>query len=238
MKLEKKTIYRVKTKELYNAMMKDAEKQGLNWWCGVKPTENDNCWDTYKENTCVRIDENGKLNFADEDYYNREFNTYSRKEYENTPEVFSCLGGMCVDAPDFTTAYKIFKEHIDRIGALPIQNNVYTIRVEDYNTTVITPDGKMATAKCHPDDEFDIIEGFRVALEKIKEIDRKLTQREKDILNAIIVLDGHSFYINEDHDLIVEFDDENIYVDIEKDDFKWCELFEDYEPKELLEKYA
>ena len=238
MKLNKKTIYHVKTKELYDAMMKDAEKQGLKSWQGYKPTELD-WWDGYKEHTCIRIDEKGELNYCYDEYYKDNYTDHVHEEYKNTPEVFSCLGGLCVDAPDFNTAYKIFKEHIDRMGALPIQNNVYTVRVEDDNTTVITPDGKMATAKCHPDDEFDIVEGFRVALEKIKELDRKLTSSEKKMLDALVVLNCETISVDCDKDLCCDFKSGGVmYLDIADGDFEWLTVDTYYDPKELLEKYA
>jgi hypothetical protein len=239
MKLNKKTIYHVKTKELYDKMMNDAEEQGYYWVNpGDAKTHNTDKWTVYRNETCVKIDSHGVMWYGDVDYYSTDYKNYARVEYKDTPEVYSIFGGLCVDAPDFSTAYDAIKDYIQHRGAIPIRNNVYTIRVEDDTTTVITPEGKMATAKCHPDDDFDVVEGFRVALEKIKESERKLTQREKDILNAIIVLGGHSLCVTDDHDLIVDFDDENIYVDIKKDDFKWLNIYEDYDPKELLEKYA
>ena len=237
MKLNKKTIYHVKTKELYDAMMKDAEKQGLKSWHGYKPTELD-WWDGYKENTCIRIDENGELNYGSAEYYKTNYLDHEHKDYKDTPEVYSIFGGLCVDAPDFSTAYDVIKDYIQNRGAIPIRNDVYTIRVEDDNTTVITPDGKTATAKCHPDDEFDIVEGFRVALEKIKELDRKLTKEEYKILRALEVLGCDTFEIKKEFEL-TGFSD-GIYacdIDIE-DEFSWLNSDETYNTKEILEKYA
>ena len=236
MKLNKKTIYRVKTQELFDKMMEDAEEQGYTTLPSI-------AWHTNQEKTAVRIDMDGVLGFSRIGYYqeNDDYDTYDFAEYKDIPEIypinFGCVG---IDAPDFKTAYEIFSGYMkNRDNLIDMLNEkVYTVRVHGDNTIVITPDGKVATAKCHPDDEFDIVEGFKTAIEKIREMDRKLTNKEKDILNAIVLLGGNSIYINDEHDLIVDFDDESVYVNIDEDDFKWCEEYEDYDVKELLEKYA
>ena len=241
MKLNKKTIYRVKTQELFDKMMKDAKEQYRN----SLPSD---VWNVNREKTAVRIDEDGSLSHSRFGYYyenkDDDFYGYCFTDYKDIPEIYPLnFGGFCVDAPDFKTAYAEFQKHMLNVfgnksnSVIPLRAaDVYTVRVDDKNTTVITPDGKTATAKCHPDDEFDVVEGFRVALEKIKRQDIKLNQKEREILNAIIVLGGTSFYINDEHDLIADFDDESVYVSIEEDDFKWCEEYEDYDVKELLEQ--
>jgi hypothetical protein len=239
MKLNKKTIYHVKTKELYDAIMKDAEKQGLKSWHGCKPNELD-WWDGHKEDTCIRIDEDGELNYGSTEYYKTNYLDHEHKDYKDTPEVYSIFGGLCVDAPDFSTAYDVIKDYIQNRGAIPIRNAVYTIRVEDDATTVITPEGKMATAKCHPDDDFDVVEGFRVALEKIKESERKLTKEEHDILYALKLLNCSTFEVT-DYEQIIGFNNNGNDVEIDttdKDVFSWLKPYKEFNVKELLEKYA
>lgn len=151
------------------------------------------------------------------------------------------FGVVGINAPDYKTAKEIFENYFknreDFINML--NEKVYTVRVEDDNTTVITPDGKMATAKCHPDDAFDIVEGFRVALEKIKELDRKLTSSEKKMLDALVALNCETISVDCDKDLWCDFKFGGaMCFDIAAGDFEW--LIEDkcYNPKELLEKYA
>ena len=242
MKLNKKTIYRVKTQKLYNEMMEDCEKQGFRWIKkGDAKTHFPEKWKCYEGETCVRIDENGVLWYADVECYEKHMDThgYEWVEYKNIPSIYPMgIGAVCIDAPNYEEAYQAFIDYINPlINTLTAKKpNEYTVRVEDEKTTVITPDGKMATAKCHPDDEFDVVEGFRVAMEKIKRQDIKLNQKEREILNAIVVLGGISFYINDEHYLIADFEDESVYVSIEEDDFKWCEEYEDYNVKELLEQ--
>ena len=62
MKLNKKTIYRVKTQELFDKMMEDAEKQGYTYL-------HTDIWTMYKEDTGVRIDEKGNMNYCSMSYY-------------------------------------------------------------------------------------------------------------------------------------------------------------------------
>ena len=241
MKLNKKTIYKVDTKEKFNAMMKDADEQGFYWNKKGDAQTHPDYWTYYTNETCIRINEQGHLSYGDVPLYKHYWTDHDNKDYELTPKARICgvgPGAVCVEAPNYKEAYQAFMNYINPVvdSIMMKKTNTYTIRVDDKNTTVITPDGKTATAKCHPDDEFDVVEGFRVAMEKIKRQDIKLNQKEREILNAIVVLGGTSFYVNDEHELIVDFDDECVYVSIEEDDFKWCEEYEDYNVKELLEQ--
>lgn len=151
------------------------------------------------------------------------------------------FGVVGINAPDYKTAKEIFENYFknreDFINML--NEKVYTVRVEGDNTTVITPEGKMATAKCHPDDDFDIVEGFRVALEKIEEQNRKLTSSEKKMLDALVTLNCETIHRDCDNDFYCAFENgDGLYVDVADDDFKWLIEYKDYDPKELLEKYA
>lgn len=240
MKLNKKTIYRVKTQELFDKMMEDAKKQGYTYLTT-------NIWTGYKENTGVRIDEKGDMHYCSMSYYldakKTDYKDYYYAEYKDVPEIypinFGCVG---IDAPNFEIARRMFTDYMSKLDTSLygiVNPKVYTIRVEDNNTTVITPDGKCATAKCHPDDDFDVVEGFRVAMEKIREMDRKLTDDEKTVLNVLKTLGIETFYIS-DNEVNGITDDEDILatIIIEEDDFKWCEEYENYSVAELLEKYA
>ena len=252
MKLNKKTIYRVRTRELYDKMMKDAEKQGYRWGL-FKPTEQQ-IWDQYKEDTGVRIGDDGILGYCEMKYYEQhkhtEYKEYYFTEYHDIPEIypinFGCVG---VDAPDFETAFSVFKNYLNnREGLIDMLNEkVYTVRVQGDNTTVITPNGKVATAKCHPDDEFDVVEGFRVALEKIKDSERKLTDDERAILNIFLTAGCTTLLVDKylemtgklkDKDICainVRMDSGSIYSE---DVFEWLEDGEEYNIQELMKKYA
>lgn len=54
----------------------------------------------------------------------------------------------------------------------------YRLTIKGNNTLVVSDDdGNSAVAKCHPDDEFDIGAGVRVAMEKLKGSDLKIGDR-------------------------------------------------------------
>lgn len=238
MKLNKKTIYRVRTQELFDKMMEDAKKQGYT-------TLPSTSWYNNKENTAVRIDMDGVLGFSRIGYYheNDDYDTYDFTEYEEVPKIypinFGCVG---IDAPDFKTAYEVFSGYMKTRDELidMINEKVYTVCVQDNKTTVITPDGKVGTAKCHPDDDFDIVEGFKTAIEKIREMDRKLTFEEKKILSALELLNCSTFEVT-DYEQINGYNNNgnDVAIDItDKDVFSWLKPCKEFNIKEILEKYA
>lgn len=56
----------------------------------------------------------------------------------------------------------------------------YRLTIKDSSTLVVSDDdGNSAVAKCHPDDEFDIGAGVRVAMEKLKGPNFKIGDRVK-----------------------------------------------------------
>lgn len=243
MKLEKNTKYLLKTEELYDAFLKDAEEQGYRWLSGDAPTKR-NYYFVNTKRSCIYIDSNGALNNGSEESMASCYPHVKCVEYKNIPEIypinFGCIG---VDAPDFNTAYRMFTDYMTKLDSTNklfkdmLNEKVYTIKVQGDRTTVITPEGKMATAKCHPDDDFDVVEGFRVALEKIEEADRKLTRKEIKILEALELLDVEEFYVT-DGKLYGYTEDGEVSVHIDDDDFEWCVEYDDYSVEELLEKYA
>jgi hypothetical protein len=102
---------------------------------------------------------------------------------------------------------------------------------------VITTVGKTATAHCHPDDEFDIAEGVRIALEKIERKNHKLTEKEWNVLNFLASMDCDTMYVNKgyclggerDGDTIIELSDASV-----EDLFDWLDDCESYDIDELM----
>ena len=243
MKLNKKTIYKVDTKEKFNAMMKDAKEQGYYWCAKGDADTHPDYWDIYTDDTYVRITKDGYMMYGTLYSYGDGFTDHAREDYVLPTTIyplnFGCVG---IDAPDFKTAYEEFRKRMRDIFDDKSETNTYTVRVDDNNTTVITPDGKVAIAKCHPDDEFDIVEGFRVALEKIKDSERKLTDEEFNVLNALQTLGCDTFRLDIGIEVIGFKNAMQVTcIDLDGDFdeiFNWLEDEEVYNIDELLEKYA
>ena len=247
MKLNKKTIYKVDTKEKFNAMMTDADEQGFYWNKKGDAQTHPDYWAYYTNETCVRINEQGHLNYGDAPLYEHCWTDYDHKDYELTPKARICgvgPGAICVDAPNYKEAYQAFMNYINpMVDAITMKKaDTYTVRVDDKNTTVITPDGKTATAKCHPDDEFDVVEGFRVAMEKIRDSERKLTGEEFSVLNALLTLGCDTFRLDIGVEVIGFKNAMQVTcIDLDGDFdevFNWLEDEEVYNIEELLDKYA
>lgn len=75
-----KVIYRTRTQEEYDWLMKKLEEAGLRWVNGCFPTasKGDNNWREYFSETCIRTDDEG-IAFADFDFYKNESDF---KDYE------------------------------------------------------------------------------------------------------------------------------------------------------------
>lgn len=75
-----KVIYRTRTQEEYDWLMKKLEEAGLRWVNGCFPTasKGDNNWREYFSETCIRTDDEG-IAFADFDFYK---NKSDYKDYE------------------------------------------------------------------------------------------------------------------------------------------------------------
>lgn len=75
-----KVIYRTRTQEEYDWLMKKLEEAGLRWVNGCFPTasKGDNNWREYFSETCIRTDDEG-IAFADFDFYKNESDY---KDYE------------------------------------------------------------------------------------------------------------------------------------------------------------
>lgn len=249
MKLEKKTAYRVRTQEDYNDMMKCAEEQGFHWgWLhSEKPTAND-YWNEYKEHTLVYAEPDESLAYGgDEDIEKARQCGYAIEDYVRTPKVVQinpwCVG---VNAPDFATAQSQLNEWVNNmmrktnkeIEEKMFSEKCYTVRVDGSDVTVITPDGKTATAHCHPDDEFDVAEGVRIALEKIERKNHKLTNEEWYVLDFLDDADCDTIYIDKGVEIVGRKNGNDVvslcgeYTD---EMFDWLDDRNEYGIDELME---
>jgi hypothetical protein len=243
MKLEKKKAYRAKTQEQFNKILEQAEKQGIRWSAGEKATEHREYWSRYEKRTLVCVGEDG-LTFTTDEYglcFGCEV-----VDFVEEPKVVQ-INPWCVrvDAPDFAAAQSQLDEWLnnmmkrtnEEIMEKMFSEKCYTVRVDGRDVTVITPDGKTATAHCHPDDEFDIAEGVRIALEKIERKNHKLTEKEWNVLNFLACMDCDTMYVNKgyclggerDGDTIIELSDASV-----EDLFDWLDDCESYDIDELM----
>lgn len=80
---------------------------------------------------------------------------------------------------DLEEVLKILCETPDNKTKSTVNNNAeingeFDVAISKNEITIKSKDGKItATAKCHPDDAFDFGEGFRVAMERFKEKQKK-----------------------------------------------------------------
>ena len=245
MKLGKKKAYRAKTQEQFNKILEQAEKQGIKWLMGAKATENKNYWNCREENTVVCVDERGLLTTWCEE--SARTDGYDVVDFVEEPKVVP-INPWCVrvDAPDFAAAQSqldewlnnMLKKTNEEIMEKMFSEKCYTVRVDGRNVTVITPDGKTATAHCHPDDEFDIAEGVRIALEKIERKNHKLTMKEFYVLDFLDDMDCDTLYVNKGYCIGGERDGETIIElsDVSVEDlFDWLDDCESYNIDDLME---
>lgn len=101
----------------------------------------------------------------------------------------------------------------------------YKLIVEDPYVTLISPDGKTAIAKCHPDDEFDVFEGIRVAATKLEALEAEITDKEANILLALYDSGCDYFRIDSDYEEIDGYCDDQELVTfwIDQDTFNYLE---------------
>ena len=101
----------------------------------------------------------------------------------------------------------------------------YKLIVEDPYVTLISPDGKTAIAKCHPDDEFDVFEGIRVAATKLEALEAEITDKEANVLLALYDLGCDYFRIDSDYEEIDGYCDDQELVTfwIDQDTFNYLE---------------
>ncbi|EAF5292836.1 DUF3310 domain-containing protein [Listeria monocytogenes] len=84
-------LYHVETQEDYDALMVELEKEGYTWLHNMVPTKF-NAWTSFLEDTIIKKIENGKLKYADRNYYlcnepDTPIEKYKAKKTETTDPV-------------------------------------------------------------------------------------------------------------------------------------------------------
>lgn len=244
MKLEMNKAYRAKTQEQFDKILEQAEKQNIRWFAGEKATWHRDYWHRYEEHTLVYVDKGGLTIGADECGLSSQ---YDIVDFVEEPKVVQ-INPWCVrvDAPDFAAAQSqldkwlndMMKRTNKEIEEKMFSEKCYTVRVDGRDVTVITPDGKTATARCHPDDEFDIAEGVRIALEKIERKNHKLTSDEWCVLNFLDDADCDTIYIDKGVEIVGRKNGNDVVSlcgDYTDEMFDWLDDRNEYSIDELME---
>ncbi|HAC1345307.1 TPA_asm: DUF3310 domain-containing protein [Listeria monocytogenes] len=84
-------LYHVETQEDYDALMVELEEEGYTWFHNMVPTKF-NAWTSFLEDTIIKKTENGKLKYADRNYYlcnepDTPIEKYKAKKTETTDPV-------------------------------------------------------------------------------------------------------------------------------------------------------
>lgn len=113
----------------------------------------------------------------------------------------------------------------------------YSVVIDGNKTIVRTRDGKEGVAKCNPDDEFDVVEGFKVAIERIRTKYHKLTKEERALLTAFKATGATKLAVHKAPEVSgVEFADEKNRVmgGIKTEMLNWLNANVVYEIADLL----
>lgn len=238
--LENKTAYRAKTQEQFNKILKQADKQGIKWLMGDRATDNDTYWNCRKQNTVVCVDADSLTTWSEE--LAQDSGLFKIVDFVEDPSVVEITPNCyCVDAPDYETAYNAFKEYTEKAKVLPVETEeCYTVTVKGRDVTVVTPDGKTATAQRGVgfDDGFDVLRGIEAALNKIKMESHKLTKREDDVLDFLYSIGCDGLCVCDEDELVGVRDGDEIITlegDVVDGLFDWLDVYEDYNIEDLMD---
>ncbi|EAG7450108.1 DUF3310 domain-containing protein [Listeria monocytogenes] len=98
-------LYHVETQEDYDALMVELEKEGYTWLHNMVPTKF-NAWTSFLEDTIIKKTENGKLKYADRNYY-------LCNEPDTIIETYKAKNPESTDAEKLATTWKeVMKSHL------------------------------------------------------------------------------------------------------------------------------
>ena len=114
----------------------------------------------------------------------------------------------------------------------------YQIFVNGNKTMVVDKYGRMGVSKCHPDDEFDISTGFKVALNNLEANYHRPDYDERCLLLLAKELGCEWVMRSEESDLLMLYDqNRNIDLTLESDNrLAWLKDEKEYTIENLLER--
>jgi hypothetical protein len=128
-----------------------------------------------------------------------------------------------------------YEKAVEKMYIETMDENTYIVKVKGDTTTVINKNGDVGVATCHPDDKFDIVEGFKYAMQRLNKFvlddDEKLMLKNAYNMGAIYIL------VNHETDTITFTDDTtDIRINLYNNDmFSDLESHKIYEILDLLE---
>lgn len=114
----------------------------------------------------------------------------------------------------------------------------YQIFVNGNKTMVVDKYGRRGVSKCHPDDEFDTIEGIKVAIENLMENTHPLAQSERELLLLAKELGCEYVMRSESANLLMLYsENRDIDLSLEYDlRLDWLKDEKEYTIENLLER--
>lgn len=130
-----------------------------------------------------------------------------------------------------------YEKAVEKMYIETMDENTYIVKIKGNKTIVINNKGEEGVAKCHPDDEFDISEGVKIAFKDLTAI--RLSDDELDYLNTALVLGCNSVMR---HDLYeyVRFvsDNGNVLLDRSNPDNKMFTMLEPHKHYKITDVLA
>jgi hypothetical protein len=138
--------------------------------------------------------------------------------------------GLGSTATNYQDALKEVRKWLDE------QEGVTTssIKVEGHKTTVTLPDGRVGVARCNPCDKFDIITGIRIALDDIERKSKKLSEKEKMLLNTAVMMGATRFYADDMDVVFLKSNDEQVLCCDKDDMFAFLHRCEEHSIVQIL----
>ena len=138
--------------------------------------------------------------------------------------------GLMLDTNDKKEALRQVRKWVDK----ELGETTPSIKVEGYKTTVILPDGRVGVARCNPCDKFDIITGIRVALDDIERKSKKLSEKEKMLLNTALMMGATRFYADDTDVVFSKSSDEQVLCCDKDDMFDFLPRCEEHSIVQIL----
>ena len=224
MKLEENVVYVVKTRKEDEWFRIKADEAGYKWLSGHSLIE-EAYFDLfapilgyygYKIKTKGRL-VGAEINNTNDVVY---VSDLIKKEIE--PANWK---SFCVEADSFEEALEKWKKGLT-VAKEEENAPDYIVKIVGNKTIVVRKDGKVGEARCNPADDFDVVEGIRIAIDRINAQDVTLTVNDVTLLKLLKTLGAYYVLVANSCELLgcnvfaYDVDDEEIFCG----SVSFCEL--------------